>query len=299
MTTLQPSHITLTEDLTFIPLVKIGWGDCRQVGAGRRPTHRTCGSAAARNRVSSGLLDVRSVRSISGSETRESGCGQRLCECHVIRYPLEQYLRKWFSLPRCDLSSTWPATMNCLSLSAWVARVLLCSLSLSYWLSSQRPKSHKLAFQVFLYRQGSLKLFPVSADHLAISTVLFHFVRLQSPNTHHPVTEYVHSYVVHSSFLASLPIHLAYLLTTTDLELRPLLSGLRCALMHQLTSASGSVPDIQHRKFPTVKAAFIMIALSIFYSLPSLLWFAAVPLASYGFSSHASHYTEHYSVLRM
>lgn len=296
MTTLQPSHITLTEDLTFIPLVKIGWGDCRQVGAGRRPTHRTCGSAAARNRVSSGLLDVRSVRSISGSETRESGCGQRLCECHVIRYPLEQCEN---GLVCQDVTSTWPATMNCLSLPAWVARVHLCSLSLSYWLSSQRPKSHKLAFQVFLYRQGSLKLFPVSADHLAISTVLFHFVRLQSPNTHHPVTEYVHSYVVHSSFLASLPIHLAYLLTTTDLELRPLLSGLRCALMHQLTSASGSVPDIQHRKFPTVKAAFIMIALSIFYSLPSLLWFAAVPLASYDFSSRASHYTEHYPVLRM
>jgi len=48
---------------------------------------------------------------------------------------------------------------------------------------------------------ASLKLSPVSADHLAISTVLFHFVRLQSPKTYHLVTEYALHTQLHCPFI--------------------------------------------------------------------------------------------------
>ncbi|KAL4069638.1 hypothetical protein V8B97DRAFT_1968410 [Scleroderma yunnanense] len=87
-------------------------------------------------------------------------------------------------------------------------------------------------------------------------------------------------YIVHSCFSLSLPIHLVYLLATTELEVRPLLSGLRYAVMRQLSPVSGSFQDIHLRKFPIVKAVLIMGALTVFYNMPGLLWFVAVPLAS-------------------
>ncbi|KAG6336675.1 hypothetical protein ID866_2422 [Astraeus odoratus] len=86
-------------------------------------------------------------------------------------------------------------------------------------------------------------------------------------------------YLVHSCFSFSLPIHLVYLLSTTEYELRPLLSGLRFAVMRQLSATPEHHESIHNRKKFIVKNTFLIGAIAIFYNLPGLLWFAAVPLA--------------------
>ncbi|KAI6162168.1 hypothetical protein EDD17DRAFT_593784 [Pisolithus thermaeus] len=87
-------------------------------------------------------------------------------------------------------------------------------------------------------------------------------------------------YTVHSCFSLSLPIHLFYLLCTTKNGLQPLLLGLRFAIVQQLTSRSEQNVDIRHRTPTIAKTALLVVLLTIFSSLPGLLWFAAVPLAS-------------------
>lgn len=83
MTMLQPSHITLTEERTFIPLVNVGTADSTRVtvdGSGR-PIPR---NVAARARVSSGLLDVRSLRSISDGYCGEDDEIEFLGRTHIL-----------------------------------------------------------------------------------------------------------------------------------------------------------------------------------------------------------------------
>lgn len=87
-------------------------------------------------------------------------------------------------------------------------------------------------------------------------------------------------YIVHSCFSLSFPIHLIYLLSTTENELLPVTLGLRFAIMRQLTSRSEGHVDIRHRAIPFAKTAFLIVSLTVFYSSPALLWFVAVPLAS-------------------
>lgn len=89
------------------------------------------------------------------------------------------------------------------------------------------------------------------------------------------------SYILHSCLSVSFPIHLIYLLSTTGQKLQPILSGLRFVVARQLSLASECDSVIQQENILTVRTAFIIIGLSVFYSLPSLLWFAAVRLASY------------------
>lgn len=61
---LQPSHMTLTDDLTFIPLVNARTGGA--VGAAKHPTATRWGwgMVAARNRMRSGRLEVSKARNI-------------------------------------------------------------------------------------------------------------------------------------------------------------------------------------------------------------------------------------------
>lgn len=87
-------------------------------------------------------------------------------------------------------------------------------------------------------------------------------------------------YIVHSCFSLSFPIHLIYLLSTTENGLLPVILGLRFAIMRQLTSRSEGYVDIRHRALPFAKTAFLIVSLTVFYSSPALLWFVAVPLAS-------------------
>ncbi|KIJ68474.1 hypothetical protein HYDPIDRAFT_82755 [Hydnomerulius pinastri MD-312] len=88
-------------------------------------------------------------------------------------------------------------------------------------------------------------------------------------------------YIVHSSFSLSFPIHLIYVLLTTEHGLRPILSGLNFTVTRQLTSwkSEGSA-DIHLSNFPVGKALIFIAGLTTFYNVPGLLWFAAVPLAS-------------------
>ncbi|KAF9237341.1 hypothetical protein BU15DRAFT_76057 [Melanogaster broomeanus] len=87
-------------------------------------------------------------------------------------------------------------------------------------------------------------------------------------------------YIVHSSFSLSFPIHLIYVLLTTKHGLRPLLSGLHFAITTQLTSRNSEASGVIPRSFPLAKSLIFIISITALYSIPALLWFAAVPLAS-------------------
>lgn len=83
-------------------------------------------------------------------------------------------------------------------------------------------------------------------------------------------------YLVHSSFAIIFPLHLLYLLATTKYTTISLLKGLRIAITDHL------LPDQRSTKigFPYYKFFRLTICLTIGITIPALLWFAAVSLAS-------------------
>ena len=90
------------------------------------------------------------------------------------------------------------------------------------------------------------------------------------------------SYVVHSSFILSFPLHLGFLLLTTDHSLHTLLSGLISAITAQLTPRlSEESRTARSSKFPLSQFLIIIFIITAFYSTPALLWFIAVVYAPY------------------
>jgi len=83
-------------------------------------------------------------------------------------------------------------------------------------------------------------------------------------------------YLVHSSFMIIFPLHLLYLLATTKDTPTSLLTGLRIAITNHL------LPDQKFTtvRFPYYKLFILGISLTAGITLPALLWFAAVSLAS-------------------
>ncbi|PPQ63790.1 hypothetical protein CVT24_004332 [Panaeolus cyanescens] len=83
-------------------------------------------------------------------------------------------------------------------------------------------------------------------------------------------------YIVHSSFSIIFPLHLLYLLATTDYTTVSLCKGLAIAITKHLDPAQKSInPRFPHRKF--IRLTLIM---TMGITCPALLWFAAVSLAS-------------------
>lgn len=83
-------------------------------------------------------------------------------------------------------------------------------------------------------------------------------------------------YLVHSSFAIIFPLHLLYLAVTTKYTTTALFRGLQLAITNHLspTPRSGS------RSFPTFKFCRLVMALTAGITLPGLLWFASISLAS-------------------
>ncbi|KAF8560336.1 hypothetical protein OG21DRAFT_1452331 [Imleria badia] len=85
-------------------------------------------------------------------------------------------------------------------------------------------------------------------------------------------------FIVHSCFLLSFPIHLIYVLLKTKHGLRPLLTGLNFALTAQVAAWNSGRSSTGTLSMP--KLVVPIICITAFYSLPALLWFIAIPLAS-------------------
>lgn len=79
-------------------------------------------------------------------------------------------------------------------------------------------------------------------------------------------------YLVHSAFTIIFPIHLLYLITTTKYSATSILEGLRIAISSHLSSST--------LRFPYAKFLRLILAMTLGVTVPALLWFAAVSLAS-------------------
>lgn len=83
-------------------------------------------------------------------------------------------------------------------------------------------------------------------------------------------------YLVHSSFSIIFPLHILYLLATTDYTAAALLNGLRIAITHHLSPGHKS----PRSQFPRARFLRLVLALTVGITCPGLLWFSAVSLAS-------------------
>jgi len=83
-------------------------------------------------------------------------------------------------------------------------------------------------------------------------------------------------YLVHSSFTIIFPLHLLYLLATTKYTAISLFKGLRITITNHLLDQRFT-PTV---KFPYYKFFQLAMVLTAGITIPALLWFAAVSLAS-------------------
>ncbi|KAF8165417.1 hypothetical protein B0H34DRAFT_689118 [Crassisporium funariophilum] len=110
---------------------------------------------------------------------------------------------------------------------------------------------------------------------------LFSFVA-ESQLTQHVQTKlgfrqpYFLFYLVHSFFAIIFPLHLLYLLATTDYTTVSLVKGLGFAIANHLDPGSSS----KNSNFPYYKFIRLVLAMTVAITFPALLWFAAISLAS-------------------
>jgi len=86
-----------------------------------------------------------------------------------------------------------------------------------------------------------------------------------------------HSYIVHSTFSIIFPLHLLYILATTQYTLSALWAGIYTAISTHLLPKTAS---FNQRDFPTAKLCTLVAFLTTGVTIPALLWFAAVSRAS-------------------
>ncbi|KAF8974052.1 hypothetical protein BDZ97DRAFT_1778191 [Flammula alnicola] len=83
-------------------------------------------------------------------------------------------------------------------------------------------------------------------------------------------------YLVHSSFAIIFPLHLLYLLATTNYTAVSLLKGLAFAISNHLEPGQKS----RGFQFPRAKFIRLVLGLTVGITCPALLWFLAISLAS-------------------
>lgn len=119
----------------------------------------------------------------------------------------------------------------------------------------------------------------VPADYIGIPATILYIVSTNTLQVSNWL-KWDSSYIVHSCFLLSFPIHLIYVLLKTKYRLRPLLTGLIFALTAQINTWN-STHSSSIGSLSMAKLVVPIICITAFYNLPGLLWFIAVPLASY------------------
>ncbi|KAF9568408.1 hypothetical protein CPC08DRAFT_404065 [Agrocybe pediades] len=85
-------------------------------------------------------------------------------------------------------------------------------------------------------------------------------------------------YLVHSSFSMIFPLHLLYLLATTEYTTTSLMKGLSITIAHHL--APNQFSNAYRYQFPRTKFLRLVLYCTVGITCPGLLWFAAVSLAS-------------------
>ncbi|PPR05701.1 hypothetical protein CVT26_008942 [Gymnopilus dilepis] len=123
----------------------------------------------------------------------------------------------------------------------------------------------RLAVGIFVF---TLLAFVIESEFTQVRSVSSFFLNLELI-----VPGY---YLVHSSFAIIFPLHLLYLLATTNYTTVSLLRGLSLAISNHL--APGQKSPNYH--FPRAKFIRLILGCTLGITCPALLWFAAVSLAS-------------------
>jgi hypothetical protein len=87
------------------------------------------------------------------------------------------------------------------------------------------------------------------------------------------------SYIVHSSFAITFPLHLLYLVVTTSASLESLLAGLSLAVKIHFAPKEKSRLATLQSTFPYGRFLRLTALLAFGFNLPSLLWFISVSLS--------------------
>ena len=115
----------------------------------------------------------------------------------------------------------------------------------------------------------------VCSNHTPLSATTFFIVRLLLFNTFNLTSS---SYVVHSSFWILFPLHFAYLVATTNYSASELWRSLTTAIS---SHPSLHEPSTRPSNFPWLRFFSLTLGLTVGVTVPALLWFAAISLASY------------------
>ncbi|EKM83896.1 hypothetical protein AGABI1DRAFT_51463 [Agaricus bisporus var. burnettii JB137-S8] len=83
-------------------------------------------------------------------------------------------------------------------------------------------------------------------------------------------------YLVHSALAITFPLHLLYLSVTSKHSIAAILRGLRIAISNHLSPDTGS----GSKTFPYPRFLWLVLLLTFGITCPSILWFAAISLAS-------------------
>ena len=91
------------------------------------------------------------------------------------------------------------------------------------------------------------------------------------------------SYIAHSAMSIIFPLHLLYLHVSTPFPIRAYIRGLAVAAKNHLNKRSLTAsPEVgRNTLFPVSRFLTIMTWCTFGVTIPALLWFAALPLASY------------------
>ncbi|KAJ3815968.1 hypothetical protein F5876DRAFT_29217 [Lentinula aff. lateritia] len=134
----------------------------------------------------------------------------------------------------------------------------------SFWTQSSRDD--KLAIFVFT----------VTLFAFVVESQLTQYIQT-TLNYRHPFFLF---WIVHSSFVISLPCHLLYLVLATPHSFSALWKGLVWANTQHLNGPEHCSSINPQTTFPVNKFIYLMLTLTAAITMPALLWFAAIEMAS-------------------
>ncbi|KAI0932160.1 hypothetical protein AcW2_000859 [Taiwanofungus camphoratus] len=138
------------------------------------------------------------------------------------------------------------------------------------------PTRHEEPVSVFLGGKLAIGLFVLSLLAFVVETQLTQYVQ-SDLGFRQPFLLF---YIVHSCFALMFPLHIIFLILSPKRSLRTLWAGLIFAIKRHLSSASsGTLGTSTSSKFPAWKFLRLVMLLTAGTTIPSLLWFIAVPLA--------------------
>ncbi len=150
----------------------------------------------------------------------------------------------------------------------------LVAFVLESQLAQVRTYFHSRSLVSYLHKLSTSKL-PFSIDNPSSSC---ESSSLSPPLP--PVSRRVsRSYIVHSAFAFTFPLHLLSLLLTAHTSVRSVLEGLSLAIKIHFAPSEQSHHAIFQSPFPRFRFLLLIALLTVGVTIPALLWFISVSLS--------------------